>query len=78
MDGVNGLLYKYDSEQDLANAINKLVENPDLLLEMQARTNVPLGFTGFMDHIETIYDSLIAGERPPADNFNLVYKELLK
>lgn len=59
-DGVEGLLFEALDARDLAEKLDRLALEPDLLERMQAAIQAPTQFSDYVDQLEAYY----AGDRP--------------
>jgi glycosyltransferase involved in cell wall biosynthesis len=57
-DGVNGLLFKAGSAEDLRNKINTIIQNPHLIEDLKSNITLPKGIDENADEIIKIYKDL--------------------
>ena len=77
-DDINGKLYPYNSEQNLASIIKELIYNPKKLKKLQKNCSLPYTFNEFINHIEWIYEKLINKEKITQKEISLFFKSNLK
>ena len=59
-DGVDGLLVPSGDVAAWREALQRLVDEPDLLVRLKANVRPPLTLDQHVDQIETVYDRVLA------------------
>jgi len=57
-DGVNGMLYQYDNPANLANRIQEIIDNPQILDKFKENLQLNITFQDYISHISTIYQNI--------------------
>jgi glycosyltransferase involved in cell wall biosynthesis/predicted SAM-dependent methyltransferase len=74
-DNFNGRLYQYNSPDELSRILQELVSNPSEILRMKNNINRNFNFSKYISHLTQVYDRLITGENPSADDLALYFSE---
>ncbi|NLO20007.1 MAG: glycosyltransferase, partial [Ignavibacteria bacterium] len=59
-DGYNGFLYKHDSPAELSQILQKIIDNPNIIIELRNNCFLPYSFDDFIDHLIHIYQIIIS------------------
>ena len=77
IDGFNGLTYLAHSPKALASVINMILENQYKIDQLKANAKLPYTFDDYINHLENIMNRLVKGERPNANEFNMLFRDKL-
>jgi predicted SAM-dependent methyltransferase len=77
-DGVNGMLYQYDNPASLAENIQQIIDNPEILLKFKDNLKLSITFQDYISHISTIYQSIANKEQLKREDIELRFNQISK
>lgn len=76
-DGYNGIIYDHSSSVELRDILLDIINNPTLLIELQANCTAEASFNDYITHLAKIYETLINNEPLKREKVEFDFKKLL-
>ncbi|HRS01990.1 MAG TPA: glycosyltransferase, partial [Bacteroidota bacterium] len=75
-DGVNGLLYQYDNPASLAEKIQQIIDNNDLIMKFKDNLKLSFTFQDYISHISLIYQNITNKKHLRREDIELRFNQI--